>query len=75
MIFKKIHYLLDIFAAYQKFLDSRFNIKCVMVNGTYVVVEKNCTSCKHKNTSYKKDCQTPSSLGCEEFWEYKNGKN
>lgn len=74
MILKKMRKSLKIFAAYQKYFNARFNVECVESNGNFIIVDRNCSTCKHKKTSYRKHCQSPLSLGCSDFWEYNGGK-
>jgi len=60
--------------AYKDYLDRKFNVKCVYVNGKYIIVDRCCSNCINQKTTLTKNCEFPSSLGCEENWEYLKDK-
>lgn len=73
--FKQIKKQLKIINAYKKYLDDKLNIKCVIINGKYQVIEINCGTCFHYESGYTKYCTYPSSIGCDKHSEFKNNKN
>lgn len=73
-IFKKVKDLIQIVNAYRLYIDNKFNVKCVIINGKYKVIERNCGTCRHQETDHSKYCTYLSSVGCDDHLEIDNNK-
>lgn len=71
-IFKIVRKCIKIANAYRLYFDDKFNIKCVIVNGKYQVIERNCGTCRHQESNFSKYCGYLSSVGCDKHSEFKS---